>query len=154
MITLNAAVESDGLPDRYTWHTASESVLRYECFLGDLEFTVGPADFSTHWGWVPVWDAALGLVHLLGALKPGESGVFEFTESEALIRLGREGGRVRISASYSDDLAIVDLEECLGAARSFVMSLSQTLIASHPALRENPSFIAAVQRVSSESSAR
>jgi hypothetical protein len=40
---------------------ADEMTLRYDCFLGDVVFSVDEADFSARWDWVPVFDFALSL---------------------------------------------------------------------------------------------
>ena len=89
MIRLNAVVASDHLGSDFSWETVPEWVLRYECFLGDVTFKIDNVDFSTHWGWVPVLDFALGLSSALDGLESGKSGIFEFTESEAFIRCSR-----------------------------------------------------------------
>jgi len=71
MIRLNAVVASDHLGSDFSWETVPEWVLRYECFLGDVTFKIDNVDFSTHWGWVPVLDFALGLSSALGGLESG-----------------------------------------------------------------------------------
>jgi hypothetical protein len=34
--------------------SASATDLRYRSLLGDVEFRIGDADFSTQWGWIPL----------------------------------------------------------------------------------------------------
>lgn len=146
MITLDAVVASDQLDTGFTWATAPEWALRYECFLGDLRFKIDGADFSTHWGWVPVLDFALAMSSLLDALEPGEAQTFEFTESEAFIRLSRTEDFVEVSASYLPVTARVQLEDLRTAARDFARRLGGRLGDEHPALRQNEEFLGALRR--------
>ena len=121
-------------------------MLRYDCFLGDLQFKVGDLDFSTHWGWVPVLDFALGISSLLDLLEPGDSRVFEFTESEAVIQLSRIGDSVEVASSYSPGTARVDAEELRAAVRDFVRNLGRRLGAKHPSLLQNAEFLGALRQ--------
>ncbi len=144
-IVLTATISSDGLPPSTLWESVPEGALRYECFLGDLRFVGGDADFSTEWGWVPVWDLALGLLHVLDTLKSSGAARFEFTESEAFISFVREADDVHVSASYTDDVVTIEHAELLVAAHTFVDELSRNLVAARPSLQRNPWFVAAIE---------
>jgi len=65
VLLLDAAVTLDGLAEEFTWENVPDWALRYDCFLGDVRFLKGDVDFSTRWGWVPVWDFALSMVNLI-----------------------------------------------------------------------------------------
>ncbi len=150
MIRLNAVVASDHLGSDFSWETVPEWVLRYECFLGDVTFKIDNVDFSTHWGWVPVLDFALGLSSALDGWKSGKSGIFEFTESEAFIRCSRSDHMVEVSASYSPGIARVPFEEIRAVVRDFVDRLADRLRKEHPGLKSNIEFVAAVVRAGNE----
>lgn len=147
MITLDATVLSDViLGTDLTWETVPERVLRYDCFLGDVRFEVGETDFSTHWGWVPVLDFALSMSSLLADLAPDDSRLFEFTESEAFIRLHRVGQIVQVSASYVRPTADVGFRELQAAVDTFTHQLAGRLAQEHPALLRNSEFANAIRR--------
>jgi hypothetical protein len=81
---------------------ADETTLRYDVFLGDVVFKVDGADFSTHWGWVPVLDFAICLLSVLEDLSTGkEQSSIEFTESEAELVFKRVPGQILITSNYN-----------------------------------------------------
>lgn len=147
MITLDAVVTKDQLGGEFTWDDVPAWALRYECFLGDIRFEVDEVDFSTHWGWVPVLDFALGMSNLLDALEHGSEQTFEFTESEAVIRMKRIDGLVELTTSYSPGVMRVDVGELREAARDLVRRLGSRFGAEHPALANNEDFQAALRQV-------
>ena len=119
---------------------ASELRLRYDLFLGDLEFVVYEMDLSAEWHWVPLLDFALALDAIVDALasSPSEPEVFEFTESDATISYERRGSHVAIDASYVPGLARVAYPELREATSAFMAKLVKELTARYPGLRSNP----------------
>ena len=120
--------------------TTPEWMLRYCYFLGDLVLQVDGVDFSTDWGWVPVWDAALSFRAILTSIRPGESRQFEFTESEAIVRFDRSDHDVWVTSSYALGRARVALVDFQVAANSLVNQMRSQLASDWPALVNNPSF--------------
>ena len=146
MIKLDAEISSNRLPSTFTWDSVPEWALRYDCFLGDVRFSIGKVDFSTQWGWVPVLDFALAISNLLDSLEPGSSRDLEFTESEASIRFTRVNDVVAVTSTYSPGSASVDVHEIRAVARDFVQRLGFRLSEEHPALKENTEFLDALRR--------
>lgn len=126
-------------PDASSLEDANELVLRYDCFLGDVIFLVSEIDMSARWGWVPVLDFALGLDAVVKALAPGEDNeaVFEFTESDATIRLRRVGEAVEIEASYAPGSARVRYDDLRAIAKRFLARVVQDLLWQRPELHRN-----------------
>jgi hypothetical protein len=124
---------------------ADETVLRYDCFLGDVIFLVYEVDLSARWGWVPVLDFALGLNAIVDALASGgaDEEVFEFTESDATIAFRRDGDAVEIEASFVPGAARVGYEDLRAAVKHFVVRVLDDFSHEHPELRRNP-FVARV----------
>jgi hypothetical protein len=147
MITLDAVVTKDQLDGEFTWDDIPTWALRYECFLGDIRFEVDKVDFSTHWGWVPVLDFALGMSNLLNALEHDSEQTFEFTESEAVIRIRRTDGIVELTTSYSPGVMRVDVGELREATRDLAQRLGTRFGSEHPALANNEEFQAALRQV-------
>jgi hypothetical protein len=114
---------------------ADEMVLRYDCFLGDVVFVVGEADFSARWGWVPILDFAVALDGIVDLLV-GE-GRFEFTESDAAIDFRRDGDVVQVSTNYMPGSAVVPLVELQAATDAFLRRVVADLTARHPELARN-----------------
>lgn len=124
---------------------ADETVLRYDCFLGDVIFLVYQVDLSARWGWVPVLDFALGLNAIVDALA-GEDiveEVFEFTESDATIAFRRDGVAVEVEASYVPGAARVAYKDLRAAVKGFVVRVLGDFTRDHPELGRNP-FVAGV----------
>ncbi len=149
MITLGANFILDNSEMNGAWSSASESTLRYECFIGDLCFIVGESDFSTDWEWTPIWDAALDIRHALELLWGGTAEVagFEFTESEASIRFSRNADEITVAANYVEGIATCDFAELRRAAQLFVGNVSSRITAHYPELSQNPEFLGAFQNV-------
>lgn len=108
-------------------------------------FIVFELDLSAKWGWVPVLDFALSLDSIVDELAVGDGaeGLFEFTESDAVISFRRVGDAVEIEASYVPGLARVGYAEFRGAAKRFLLRVLEDLVGQHPDLGANP-FIARV----------
>lgn len=92
----------NGLAVEVDLRSADETVLRYDCFLGDVVFVVDDVDLSARWGWVPVLDFALGLRAIAEGVVGGAEELFEFTDSEASIEFRRHGDLLTIEADYAD----------------------------------------------------
>jgi hypothetical protein len=121
---------------------ADESVLRYRTFLGDLILRVGEVDFSTRWGWIPLLDLAYCIKEMIGELLSGQpAAVFEFTESDAILRLVRHGQNVVISASYVDGNASVDLQVFSKTAISVSRRFFEWAAQANTDLASNPHFL-------------
>jgi hypothetical protein len=125
--------------------TASEMSLRYDAFFGDVLFRVDGASFDARWDWVPVLDFALALQAIVEALATEPREEFEFTESDATISFERDHDRVRIEASYTDDLAEVPYVELRNASEAFLARVLSELAAAHPELARNPALSAHFQ---------
>lgn len=146
MIELEATIFTNGPFAGVDWSNASAVALRYECFLGDIRMKVAGVDFSTHWQWVPVLDFGLSLCSLLDSLQDGEVRIFEFTESEAAIRMRRVGDLIDVEATYVKGRASVSYRVLLESARDFAEHLIARLIAEYPELATNTEFRAEVAR--------
>lgn len=122
---------------------ADESVLRYDCFLGDVIFMAFEVDLSAEWGWVPILDFALSLDWIVEALveESGTEGTFEFTESDATIVFRRIGDSVEIQASYVAGSAKVGYVDLRRSARRFLLKVLRDFVGLYPDLGTNP-FIA------------
>lgn len=146
MITLDAVLALRQPESSHDWATVSEGALHYDCFLGDVVFVVDGVDFSARWGWVPVLDFALVIAGLVAELEPGAEQVFEFTESDAVIRLRRIDDVVEVTSTYVSATASVPFKALLAATRDFARGLAARIVDDHPGLRRNAAFLTAVRR--------
>jgi hypothetical protein len=120
--------------------------LHYDYFLGDILFRVGEHNLDADWGWVPVLDFAIcmrKIVHLLDAGKPQ---VFEFTESDAYIKMEREGSRVVLYTNYKlgSPSVPVSYHKLDSAVEHFYKDLIAYLTKEFPTLKKN-SYIQSLQ---------
>ena len=97
----------------------SEADLRYRFMLGDIAIKAGDVNFSTEWGWVPILDFAFALDRAAERLQEECEFLFEFTESEAWIKFERNLRLVKISASYVEGHATVELSHLADAVDGF-----------------------------------
>jgi hypothetical protein len=116
---------------------ASESELRYECFLGDVTFVADGVDFSARWGWVPVLDFAVGLRSLASELVELREASFEFTESDAAVHCERTDHDVTIDANYAPGRAHLRFTELQVETRRFELRVIAELAADNPTLAQN-----------------
>ena len=121
------------------WSSVTEEDLRYRVALGNLLFHVGDKDFSADWGWIPLIDLAASFAEIIRKLESGSpSETFEFTESDAWIRLERMGEKVLVSTSYSEGAAEIALHSAAAAVKSFRERLRSELDRRHPQAAHNP----------------
>jgi hypothetical protein len=117
---------------------ADEGELHYNCFAGDVSFTVGSADFSARWGWVTVLDFALCLWSVAAALDDGATEErFGFTENEDEIIFTRRGADVQIAATYTPDSAVIPLRSLVEGADEFAQRVVTELERDYPDLAAN-----------------
>jgi hypothetical protein len=123
---------------------ADEVTLRYGVFLGDLVFKVDDADFSTHWGWVPILDFAICLLGVLEDLSTGkEQSSIEFTESEAELVFKRVPGLILITSNYTSHQASAGYKELEDASVAFSIMVFSDFQRSNPETSQN----AAIKRL-------
>jgi hypothetical protein len=121
--------------------SVDETTLRYDVFLGDLVFQVNGVDFSARWGWIPLLDLAYGLKDMCDEIVSGEpETTFEFTESDAWLRLSRRGDAVEISASYVPETTLTEMRELCVSLTSAAREFFTRLEAHSPGIASNSSF--------------
>jgi hypothetical protein len=124
-----------------SWSNADEEDFRYRVALGDLILEIGPKNFGTNWGWVPLIDLVTSLRYIAKKLqRSGRTETFEFTESESWLRFHRLGDQVIITASYSPDEAQVDYSGLVDAIEDLAKQLRAELLQRNSALSENQAF--------------
>lgn len=129
--------------------SATEADLRYRSLLGDVEFRIGAADFSTQWGWIPLLDFALGLTGLLARLPRSQHESFEFTESGAELRFELIDGEVEVRSNFAAAIGRAPLEALRGAVRRLADEILHTARQEAPGIDANSNF----QRLANDLSA-
>lgn len=148
MIRIEFVIAKDSETTDVAWESISDMNLHYDCFLGSVIFQLAGTDFSVRRGWVPVLDFGIGLLALVDALAPGEVRVFEFTESERLIRVHRVDDLVEVTTNYASGTAVVDFAELHAAVRESLRRLVARLTDEHAGLRRNTAFQRMAQQAS------
>lgn len=121
--------------------SANEQALRYDLFLGDVNFTSGACDFSTEWGWVPIVDFMSCMNAIVkDLLQDARLAHFEFTESDAKITFRNDGTNVRIASTYADGEFSVPMYILAQVIQAETKRLHSELVCSYPELRRNPVF--------------
>lgn len=120
-----------------SWRELSDVQLRYDCFLGDVRFVLSGADFSTDWGWIPIFDFALSLRLIGEALVREGSAVFEFTDSDHVIEFNVNDERVVVRTNYAIGQGAVKLSEFSRATAGFLSRVRTRIEGEFPDLREN-----------------
>ena len=134
MIELGFAITQESSLRFVDWSTIREMELRYDRFLGDIEFLVDDMDLSARWGWIPVFDFALSMRMIADDLADGGREVFDFTESDAVIVFTSQSGRVHINADYADGSGSVSVAEFRQAAEQLLTRVRSQIESGRPDL--------------------
>jgi hypothetical protein len=124
--------------------TAPAYQLFFSCFMGDVDFVIRDADFRTNFHWVSTLSFAIGMLRAIRELPKKGSSQAGFLESEDRIEFQLEDSSVRVSSSYSTDVATIVYGELLELAGNALTDLLTELNSRYPTLRENPSLAAAL----------
>jgi hypothetical protein len=121
---------------------ADETDFRYYTFAGDIILRDAQTDLSTHWGWVPLVDFAVGLRDISTAIESGIAAArkFEFTESDANLEFERHGADVTIRSSYAPGKIILPSAEFRKRILDFGHRLDRELLSRLPGLRQNAAY--------------
>lgn len=120
-----------------SWRELSDVQLRYDCFLGDVRFVSSGVNFSTVWGWIPIFDFALSFRLIGEALVREGSAVFEFTDSDHVIEFNVQDERVVVRTNYAIGQGVVELSEFSHATAEFLSRVRTRIEGEFPDLREN-----------------
>ncbi|WP_433509757.1 hypothetical protein ACQP2T_38210 [Nonomuraea sp. CA-143628] len=113
-------------------------MLFYSCFMGDVDLAIDGIDFRTHFGWVSTLSFALGMLRSLHELPAKGVSAAGFLESEYRIEFQLNASDVRVSCSYSENVAAIAYSELLALARGGLTELLRNLYAKYPGLVRNP----------------
>jgi hypothetical protein len=122
---------------------ADETVLRYSAFLGDIIVRVDDIELGTNFGWVPIIDYAICLKQIVVNLGVPEieEAIFDFTESDAIIRFMKKERHVEIMPSYTTASGKASFDDFVAAVDAFIAHLRSDVINQFPLLNCNQAFI-------------
>jgi hypothetical protein len=122
--------------------SADETDFRYYTFAGDIILRDAETDLSTHWGWVPLVDFAVGLRDISAAIEAGIAPAqkFEFTESDAILEFERHGADVTIHSSYAPGKIVLPSAEFRTRVLDLGRRLNMELLSRLPSLRQNAAY--------------
>ena len=122
---------------------ADETDLRYNLFLGSLILKTQKKSIIIDWDWIPLIDFAICLLaicnNLLTKIKGEEE--FEFTESDAKVFFQRNGDRIKIVTSFSDQVLEMSFEEFQKGVKMFYKNLLFEIVGKVQEIKYNSSFI-------------
>ena len=117
---------------------ADETEFRYYAFAGDIILRKAQTDLSTHWGWVPLVDFAMGLRDIASTIEAART--FEFTESDATLEFERHGAEITVRSSYAPGKIVLPSTEFRKQALDFGRRLDMELLSTLPELRQNAAY--------------
>ncbi|MFQ6328007.1 hypothetical protein ACLMAL_17965 [Nocardia sp. CWNU-33] len=117
--------------------TVSRADLRWYYFMSDIVFTIGDVDLTPPWSWTPVFDFLWSMKGVLRYLDRGERSTIGFNENAELIEFRPEGEFIRVSCTYTTDVAVCRADELARAWLTFTQSVCAVLAAEYPALAAN-----------------
>lgn len=107
-------------------------------FMGDAIVKFDDVDFSTHFGWLTLIDWCLRLAVSVQDLTSADSTRFSFSESDDFMSFQRIQGTLRVTCSYSREVAVIRHEEDLAhAVREFIDSRMAWIERKFPAAMLN-----------------
>lgn len=122
---------------------ADETNLRYNLFLGSLILKTQNNSIIIDWDWVPLIDFAICLFTICNNLftkKEGEED-FEFTESDSKIIFQKNGDKIKIVTSFSDETLEMSFKEFQEGIRVFYKSLLFEVVEKNQEVKDNVSFV-------------
>ncbi|MGY0057720.1 hypothetical protein ACWY4P_14355 [Streptomyces sp. LZ34] len=146
MIRLSFSLPEPGSPRRRTWEGVkqgdpaglAEIDLRYKRFGVNVEMVVDGVEVISKRRFVTLVDLALSLSHAERCISSGEDAVFDFTESEEVIYLRRDGDLIAVTSSKRPWRVTVDREELASSFSSFLREAYSCLTSKIPGLAANP----------------
>jgi len=122
---------------------SDETDLRYNLFLGSLILKTQNNSIIIDWDWIPLIDFAICLFTICNNLNTKMQGEeeFEFTESDSKIIFQKNGDRIKIVTSFSDEILEMSFEEFQEGVRTFYKSLLFEVVEKNQEIKDNASFV-------------
>ncbi|NII29044.1 hypothetical protein HB364_28455 [Pseudoflavitalea sp. X16] len=122
---------------------ADETTLRYSLFLGNLTLKNAGKSIKIDWDWVPLLDFALSMVMICDNLHENKNGeeLFEFTESDEKIIFEKNGNKIKITTSFTDDALEMDFVIFKTITDKFYKKLISDIFIKNQELKDNTAFI-------------
>jgi hypothetical protein len=116
--------------------------LSWSCFMGSVRLEYAEGFISGGNDIVAALDFILDLVWIDDALMTGgqASAQYSFKESDGGITFSKEGDRVSIATSWSDDVLFVGALDFHSAVDEFAKRKTGALVDAYPDLLRNPAF--------------
>ncbi|MER0244947.1 hypothetical protein AAHZ94_23735 [Streptomyces sp. HSW2009] len=146
MIELSFSLPEPGSSWSGTWEGArqgdpadlAEVDLCYKYFGVNVEMLVGGVEVISRQGFVTLVDLALSFSHAEGRISAGGDAAFNFTESDEVIYLRRDGELIALTSSKRSWRVAVEREELTSAFSRFRREAHSCLTSEIPGLVVNP----------------
>lgn len=121
---------------------ADEVDLRYNLFLGSLILKTSINSVVIDWDWVPLIDFSICLLAICNVLFEKEQGEeeMEFTESDSRLFFQKNGDRIRIATSFSDENLEMSFEEFQRGVKQFYKDLIFDIVEKKEEIKNNATF--------------
>jgi hypothetical protein len=128
---------------------ADETAIRYNLFLGSLILKKEDKSIVIDWDWVPLIDFAICLRTICNSLlkKMHSEEEFEFTESDSRIMFQKDGDKITIATSFSDEIIEISFEEFQKAVSKFYKEVIFEAVEKNKEIKNNDSFIEYLKEV-------
>ncbi len=122
---------------------ADTAAFRYNLFLGSLILKEDNHSIIFDWDWIPLLDFALSLLAICNNLTSKVIGEeeFEFTESDATIIFSRNGDRIKMMSSFSNESLEMNFGEFQKGVKSFYKEIIFDILGKRQELKSNSVFI-------------
>jgi hypothetical protein len=122
---------------------ADETALRYNFILGSIALKKDNNSITLDWDWIPLLDFAICLLAICNSLVKKGQGMekFEFTESDSIITFQKNGDKIRVVTSFSDQFLEMSFEEFQKVIRKFYKDVIFEAAEKNQAIKKNDSFI-------------
>ena len=122
---------------------ADETALRYNFFLGSLLLKKENKSIAIDWDWIPLIDFAICILIICNSLLKKTQGEeeFEFTESDSKITFQKNGDKIKIITSFSDEILEMDFEEFQKSVKEFYKDIIFEVVEKKQGIKDNASFI-------------
>ncbi len=120
----------------------TESILRYDVFLGSVTIMNSSSAIKLDWDWIPLFDFAASLVNIFESISQKEAAIekFDFTEAEIFLFFEREKNEIRIFTSFSDSHLITTINEFEIEVFKFYKIILTDLLSTYSGLEKRDFF--------------
>lgn len=143
MFQINYSFSSSYEQSDVNYDSVDDTTIRYRLFLGSLILETKSSKIKLDWDWIPLLDFAVCFlsIYLEFFGKTHCKQQLEFTESDGLLHVEKQGKEISISTSYSDEIIEMSFDEFSSEIKRFYLSLTSEIKKKYKGIELNQYYV-------------